>query len=82
MIDPCLPMRKKLNKLHDEKGMSWREIAELPEYEGIPAGSLCSFAKSWEPKTNKSRRQFGLDTFELIPQVRNGKSGQFLKRSE
>ena len=72
--------REELNKLHDE-GMSWRKIAKLPEYKSIPAGSLCSYAGGWEPKTERSRRMFGLPVTEMIAQVRNGKSGQFSKRS-
>ena len=75
-------MRERLNKLHDEEGVSWRKIAKMPEYSHIPAGSLCSYAGGWEPKTEKSRRMFGLKVTELIAQVRNGKSGQFSKRSE
>ena len=79
-------MRERLIKLHNEDKLSWRKIAELPEYKergenGIPAGSLCSYAGGWEPKTKRSRRMFGLTVTEMIAQVRNGKSGQFLKRS-
>ena len=78
-------MRERLNELHDEEGMSWREIAEMPEFKekgenGIPAGSLCSYAGGWEPKTERSRRMFGLPVTVLIPQVR-GKDGRFLKRT-
>lgn len=44
---------------HDDIGLSWREIANLDEYRGIPAGSLCSYAKGAEPK-RKHRAQLGL----------------------
>jgi len=71
-------MRKRLNKLHDEDKLSWRKIAEMDEFKGIPAGSLCSYAAGWEPRTEKARRQFGLDTLELIPQTRD-KLGRFKK---
>lgn len=78
-------MRERLNKLHDEEEMSWRKIAEMPEFKErdipIPAGSLCSYAGGWEPKTERSRRMFGLPVTELIAQVRNDKSGRFSKRS-
>ena len=77
-------MRERLNELHDEEEMSWREIAEMPEFKErdipIPAGSLCSYAGGWEPKTERSRRMFGLPVTVLIPQVR-GKDGRFLKRT-
>ena len=75
---------ERINKLHDEEGMSWRKIAELPEHKGIvPAGSLCSFANgTWEPKDEDVRRALGLDIIELIPQIRNTKTGQFSRRSD
>ena len=73
--------RERLNKLHDEEKMSWRKIAQMDEYKGIPAGSLCSYAGGWEPKTKKARQQFGLKFTELIPQVRDKATGQFVERS-
>ena len=72
-------MRERLNKLHDEENLSWRKIAQMDEYKGIPAGSLCSFAGGWEPRTDETRKKFGLPTVEMIPQVRNS-SGRFSKR--
>lgn len=74
-------MRERLNELHDEEEMSWRKIAEMDEYKGIPAGSLCSYAGGWEPKTERARRMFDLPVTEMIAQVRNDKSGRFSKRS-
>ena len=73
-------MRERLNKLHNEEGVSWRKIAKMPEFKGIPAGSLCSYAGGWEPKTETARRMFGLKVTEMIPQVR-GKDGRFVERS-
>jgi hypothetical protein len=73
-------MRERLNKLHNEEELSWRKIAQMEEYKGIPAGSLCSYAGGWEPKTEKARRMFGLKVTEMIPQVR-GKDGRFVERS-
>ena len=72
-------MRERLNKLHNEDGLSWRKIAQMPEFKGIPAGSLCSYAGGWEPKTERARRRFGLQTTVMIPQVR-GTDGRFSKR--
>ena len=73
-------MRERLNKLHDD-GLSWRKIAQMDEFKDIPAGSLCSYAGGWEPRTKKARQQFGLSVGEKILQVRD-KLGRFSKRSE
>lgn len=71
---------QRLNCLHDKEGMTWRKIAAMKEYRGIPAGSLCSFAKgNWEPKDLITRRKLGYQEPELIPQYRNP-AGQFEKR--
>ena len=60
--------------------MTWRKIADMKEYRGIPAGSLCSFANgTWEPKDLITRRKLGIPEPELIPQYRNP-LGQFEKR--
>ena len=74
--------RERLNKLHNEDGISWRAIAALDEFKdrGIPAGSLCSFAGGWEPRTDEARKRFGLETIELVKQNR-GRNGRFYKRS-
>ena len=47
--------------------MSWREIAKLPEFQGIPAGTLCSISKGFEPKNPKVRVQLGLSAQALAP---------------
>ena len=52
--------RERLNRLHDIPGNSWRKIALLDAYIGIPAGSLCSIAKGREPKNLEHRRILGL----------------------
>ena len=81
-----LEAREKLNKLHNKDGLSWRKIADLPQFKGIvKAGTLCSFAKgTYVPsiENDEVRNALGLDIIELIPQVRDIKSGQFSKRSE
>ncbi len=72
--------RKRLIYLHDELDMTWRKIAEMEEYKGIPAGSLCSFAKgNWEPKDLITRRKLGYKEPEAIIQYRNA-LGQFEER--
>lgn len=82
MPDPCLPMRKKLDKLHNDDGLSWRAIAALPQFKGtVAAGTLCSFAKgNYEPKDNVIRRALELPVYEKILVRRNSK-GRFSKRS-
>lgn len=64
-------VRERLLRLHAD-GMSWRRIAALPEYEGVPAGSLCSFAAgTWEPKEdNDQRRRLGLSEVIVIERER------------
>ena len=73
---------KQLNKLHDIDRQSWRKIALLDEYKGIPAGSLCSYAKGRIPENNKHRRMLGFP--EIIKQVvcRNPIDGRFRKAGE
>jgi hypothetical protein len=73
-------MRERLNKLHNEDELSWRKIAKMEEYKGIPAGSLCSYAGGWEPKTEKARRMFNLPVVKAVMQARNG-SGRFIERN-
>jgi hypothetical protein len=73
-------MRERLNKLHNEEELSWRKIAQMEEYKGIPAGSLCSYAGGWEPKTEKARRMFNLPVVKAVMQARNG-SGRFIERN-
>jgi hypothetical protein len=70
--------RERLNLLHDE-GMSWRQIAALPEFEGIPAGTLCSIAKGdFEPRANEVRRRLGLT--EIVQQeVLRDERGRFMR---
>ena len=64
-------MRQVLQKMHDDEKMTWRQIANLPQFKGIvAAGSLCSFAKgTWEPKDNDIRDALGLSndgTLEIV----------------
>ncbi len=61
-------MRDKLNKLHDDERMSWRQIAKLPQFAGIvAAGSLCSFAKgTWEPKQKAIRLALELPVYKTL----------------
>ena len=73
-------MRDKLNKLHNDEKLSWRQIAKLPQFDGIIApGSLCSFAKgTWEPKRKSIRLALDLPVFELCEEC----AERFSRRSE
>ncbi len=72
---------KRLNKLHAILGNTWRKIALLDEYKGIPAGSLCSYAKGRIPQNNKHRRALGFP--EIIKQaVYRSPIGRFRKVGE
>lgn len=63
--------RKRLIYLHDEEDMTWREIAKLKEYRGIPAGTLCSISKDYWPKDLAILRKLGIKKPEMIEQYRN-----------
>ena len=52
--------RERLNEHHDIEKLSWRKIAALRPYRGIPAGTLCSIAKGREPKKPIYRSKLGL----------------------
>ena len=66
-------MRDRLNKLHNDEKLSWRQIAKLPQFDGIvAAGSLCSFAKgTWEPKRKAIRQALELPVYETVKVVRD-----------
>jgi len=58
--------QERLKYLHDTARLSWREIANLDAYRGIPAGTLCRIAKGWEP-AKKYRARLGMaPTVEVI----------------
>ena len=67
-------MRQMLQKMHDDENMTWRQIADLPQFKGIvAAGSLCSFAKgTWEPKDETIRNALDLSISETIEIVLDG----------
>lgn len=53
-------VQQRLRSLHTQSSLSWREIASLPQYEGIPPGTLCAIAKGRDPKNPEYRRKLGL----------------------
>jgi hypothetical protein len=62
---------KRLIYLHDKEGMTWRKIAKMKEYRGIPAGTLCSISKGYWPKDVVILRKLGVSKPELIEQYRD-----------
>ena len=68
----------RLNRLNKVDGLSWRKIAAMDEYKGIPPGSLCAYAKGRIPKDNERRRRLGFP--EIIKQaVYRSPIGRFRK---
>jgi len=59
-VQPLDMIRERLRHLHDTQALSWRKIAALDDYMGIPAGSLCSIAGGREPKNLEHRMILGL----------------------
>lgn len=55
-----------LKRLHDTQGLKWREIALLPEYSGIPPGTLCAIAKGY-PVPNIHRAKLNLPALAPAP---------------
>ncbi len=62
---------RRLIHLHDEQDLTWRKIAAMKEYRGIPAGTLCSISKGYWPKDLTTLRKLGMQEPELIEQYRD-----------
>jgi hypothetical protein len=60
-------IKKHLQCLYMTFGMTWREIANLPEFQGIPAGTLCSISKGYDVKNPSVRVKLGLPARALAP---------------
>ncbi len=50
----------RLNALHSSDELTWREIAALKPYRGIPAGTLSAIAGGRIPKKPEHRARLGL----------------------
>ena len=74
-------LRARLAYLHDDMGIVWRKIAEMPEFNNVSFGVLNGIYNEREPKDNEIRVKLGLPTLELIKQNR-GTDGTFIKRSD
>lgn len=59
-------LRAGLITLHDRVGLSWRKIAQTPEFSLLPAGTLCTWAKTgYLPRRWYAR--FGLTAYLPAP---------------
>lgn len=54
-------IRERLKFWHDDQGKAWREIEAIPEFKGVPAGSLCS-TYNGDPVPKVHRRRLGLSS--------------------
>ena len=72
-------LRQRLQHLCDELGMKWRDIGEMPEFNGVSFGTLNAIYHGREPKDLSTRRKLGLSSIENIEQVRD-RFGRFSKR--
>lgn len=57
-----------LNALH-RAGITWRQIAALARFCGVPAGTLCAIAKGYEPKSPDLRAKLGLPPTATVVSV-------------
>ena len=60
-------VRDELIRLNKVEHLSWRKIACLERFYGIPAGTLCAISKSREPRDIEHRRILRLPALELAP---------------
>lgn len=51
-------------------GLTWRQIAARPEYEGVSAAVLCNLAHGLEPKSDDTRRRLKLSTVIVMTEQR------------
>lgn len=57
---------KALSELHDTSGLSWRKIAKMDDYSGIPAGTLAAIAKGY-PIPRKWHHRLGVRETKPAP---------------
>jgi len=52
------------------EGLTWRQIAARPEYQGVAAGTLCDLSHGIEPKSDDARRRLKLATVIVMTEQR------------
>lgn len=78
-VQPLDNAKERLKYLKDDMGLTWRKIANLDDFKGIPAGTLCSFYKGRKPMNPEYRRILGLPEIIVHRAVRDPKTGRFIK---
>ena len=78
-VQPLDAVRKRLITLNDGIGLSWREIAKMDDFKGIPPGTLCAIAKGREPMKPEHRRILNLADVSVVLHLRDPKTGRFVK---
>ena len=73
-------LRQRLKHLREEQNMKWRDIGEMPEFNGVSFGTLNAIYHGREPKSTAIRRKLGLPFIEVREIYRNS-AGRFSKRS-
>ena len=79
-VQTLYKLRQRLKHLRDVSGMKWRDIGEMPEFNGVSFGTLNAIYHGRDPKTTAIRRKLGLSFIEVREIYRNG-AGRFSKRS-
>ena len=73
-------LRQRLKHLCEELDMKWRDIGEMPEFNGVSFGTLNAIYHGREPKELRLRRKLGLPVIEVREIYRN-EAGRFSKGS-
>jgi hypothetical protein len=60
-VTKCDRLKFRLCALIGIKGQTWRKIAEMPRFKGIPPGTLCAISKGYDPKNPEVRAKLHLD---------------------
>lgn len=77
-VQPLDNAKDRLRFLRCQIGLTWREIAAMDEFKGIPPGTLCSFYNGREPKKPEHRRILGLPEIIIHRVVRDPITGRFI----
>ena len=78
MENSIAELANKMMSLYESLG-TWQRVGD---HYGVSRTVAWRIAiEGYEPKKPEIRRKLGLPVIEMIPQVRNNKTGQFSKRS-
>lgn len=81
IVHQLYKLRQRLKHLCDEQGMKWRDIGEMPEFNGVSFGTLNAIYHGREPKVPALRRKLELPFVE-VREIHRNHAGRFIKRSE